>query len=137
MNQVTVSYTSFYHPPLLRVAEEEMSLEVVFVFQFDVTKLALPTRGDLSSPLASDRRLPSRVAGCFMHPALVVRSEVGGQEPEVTLSAFMDKFLLSYLPLECCQVFLVTSLVSLKVPQAGVLGVAELTSITGLPFCPY
>ena len=55
-----------------------------------------------------------------------------GEEPEVAVRAREDQFLLPDIPLEGRQVFLVTNLVSLKVPLVGVLGVAQLTGIAAL-----
>ena len=61
----------------------------------------------------------------------VERSELLRQEPEVTLGTGEDEFLLPDLPLESRPVFLVSNLVSLEVPLAGVLAVAQWTNVTG------
>ena len=55
-----------------------------------------------------------------------------GEEPEVAVRAREDQFLLTDVPLEGRQVFLVTNLVSLKVPLVGDRGVAELTGRAGI-----
>ena len=41
MNQVDISYSVLHHFPLQGMAETEVSVEILFVFQFDVAKLTL------------------------------------------------------------------------------------------------